>query len=93
VLKTLERTDAFRRAERFEDFLLSCTADSRGRAGLEDTLYEQADYFRDALKAALAVEIKEFVADGLEGKALAEKIREIRVKEISRIMEKNPDFL
>ena len=85
VLKTLERTDAFRRAERFKDFLLSCTADSRGRAGLEDTPYEQADYFRDALKAALAVDIKAIIADGLEGKALAEKIRRIRGKEISRI--------
>ncbi len=85
VLKTLERTDAFRRAERFEDFLLSCTADSRGRAGLEDTPYEQADYFRDALKAALAIDIKGFIADGLKGQALAEKIRTNRIKGINKI--------
>jgi tRNA nucleotidyltransferase (CCA-adding enzyme) len=85
VLKTLERTDAFRRTERFEDFLLSCIADSRGRAGLEHVPYQQADYFRETLKAAIDIDIRSIVSEGFEGKALAEKIRKIRINKISKI--------
>jgi tRNA nucleotidyltransferase (CCA-adding enzyme) len=56
VLKVLERADAFRRPERFEQLLLACEADARGRAGLEDRDYPQADYFRGAFHAASSVD-------------------------------------
>jgi len=56
ILKVLEETDAFRRPQRFEQFLITCEADARGRAGLEDRLYPQADYLRRAFKAAAAVD-------------------------------------
>ncbi|HKJ21061.1 MAG TPA: multifunctional CCA addition/repair protein [Woeseiaceae bacterium] len=56
ILKVLERTDAFRRPDRFERFLLTCEADARGRAGLENRPYGQADYFRGAFAAASAVD-------------------------------------
>ena len=56
VLKVLEKTDAFRRPDRFEKFLTACEADARGRAGLEDRLYPQADFLRGALAAAAAVD-------------------------------------
>ena len=56
VLKVLEKTDAFRRPERFEDFLLTCEADARGRLGLEDRDYLQVDYLRGALIAASGVD-------------------------------------
>ena len=56
ILKVLERTDAFRRPDRFERFLLTCEADARGRAGLENRRYGQADYFRGAFVAASAVD-------------------------------------
>ncbi len=56
VLKVLEKTDAFRRPRRFEQFLLTCEADARGRKGLEKRLYPQADFFRSARAAAAAVD-------------------------------------
>ena len=56
VLKVLEKTDAFRRPERFEKFLLACEADARGRAGLEDRDYPQAGAMRAAFAAAAAVD-------------------------------------
>ena len=46
VLKKLEQLDAFRRPQRFQQFLLACEADARGRTGFEDRAYPQADYFR-----------------------------------------------
>jgi tRNA nucleotidyltransferase (CCA-adding enzyme) len=56
ILKVLEKTDAFRRPARFEQFLVACEADGRGRAGLENRPYPQADHFRGAYAAAAAVD-------------------------------------
>ncbi|MGH8283199.1 MAG: multifunctional CCA addition/repair protein [Gammaproteobacteria bacterium] len=57
VLKLLKNTDAFRRPERFAQFLLACEADARGRKNLEDVPYPQAEYLRQALAAAGAAKI------------------------------------
>ena len=46
LLKLLNATDALRRPERFEAFLLACEADARGRKGLEQRDYPQADFLR-----------------------------------------------
>mgnify|MGYP006978978922 FL=1 len=35
---------------------MTCEADARGRAGLENRRYPQADFFRGALAAAAAVD-------------------------------------
>jgi tRNA nucleotidyltransferase (CCA-adding enzyme) len=56
LLKVLEKTDAFRRPDRFEQFVLTCEADARGRLGLEQRRYPQADYLRGAYAAAAAVD-------------------------------------
>ncbi|MGI9237936.1 MAG: multifunctional CCA addition/repair protein [Woeseiaceae bacterium] len=56
ILKVFEKTDAFRRPQRFEQFLVSCEADARGRAGLENRRYPQADYLRGAYAAAAAID-------------------------------------
>ncbi len=56
ILKVLEKTDAFRRPDRFEQFLIACEADARGRAGLENRRYPQADFLRGAFAAAAAID-------------------------------------
>ena len=56
MLKVLEKSDAFRRPDRFEQFLLTCEADARGRKGLEQRSYPQANYLRGAFAAAAAVD-------------------------------------
>ncbi|MCK6371577.1 MAG: multifunctional CCA addition/repair protein, partial [Gammaproteobacteria bacterium] len=52
IVRLLEGVDAFRRPERFEDFLAACEADARGRLGLETTSYTQGQWLRQALAAA-----------------------------------------
>ncbi|MDJ0710058.1 MAG: multifunctional CCA addition/repair protein [Woeseiaceae bacterium] len=56
LLKVFEKTDAFRRPERFEQFVIACEADARGRTGFEDRCYEQAAYIRAAFAAAASVD-------------------------------------
>jgi len=55
VLEMLERTDAFRRPERFAEFLLACAADFHGRADFETRAYPQPGYLATALAAAQGV--------------------------------------
>ena len=56
VVELLERVDAFRRPERFEDFIEACAADFHGRLGYEDRPYPPAELLRTALAAARAVD-------------------------------------
>ena len=56
IVKLLEKTDAFRRPERFEQFLLTCESDARGRKGLENRDYPQANFLRGAFAAASQID-------------------------------------
>ncbi len=78
VLKLLEATDAFRRPERFEQFLLACEADARGRQGHEDDTYPQGDLMREALRACTAIDNRAIAAAGFKGEAFAEELRRQR---------------
>ena len=59
VVELLERVDAFRRPERFEEFLQACECDFRGRPGYEDKAFPAPDYLRQALMAAQAIDAAE----------------------------------
>jgi tRNA nucleotidyltransferase (CCA-adding enzyme) len=85
VLKLLEATDAFRRAERFEEVLAACEADARGRTGLEAQPYPQRDCLRRARAAAAAVSLDENERQGLVGAAIGERIREKRLAAIKSL--------
>jgi tRNA nucleotidyltransferase (CCA-adding enzyme) len=85
VVKTLEELDAYRRPERFENFLLASEADARGRPGYEQREFKQGDYFRRAFQASLQVDVADLRAQGFEGMKLAEKIRESRINLVSEV--------
>ena len=83
LLGLLESVDALRRPERLEAFLGACLADARGRAGLETAAYPQAGIVRAALAAARRVDVASLRREGLEGRALAERIRQARIAAIA----------
>lgn len=85
LLDTLEALDGFRRPERFEQFLLACEADHRGRNGFEYQPYPQADVLRNALAAANAVNVKPLLEQGLRGRALTREIRNARLRAIGSV--------
>lgn len=62
LLKTLEKLDAYRRPERFQQFLLACKADSRGRTGFECIPYLQADYFQAVLDVSKGIAVPQLLA-------------------------------
>ena len=83
ILKLLERTDAFRRKDRFASFLLACEADARGRTGLEDRPYPQAAYLAGAFAAATGVPVREVIGDETDGRRIAASIRTARTRAIA----------
>lgn len=87
VLKLIEHTDAFRRPERFEEFLLACEADARGRTGLEDHPYHQATILRTAFAAAAEINSEELQEQGLEGPEFGAELRKARLAAISKSLD------
>jgi tRNA nucleotidyltransferase (CCA-adding enzyme) len=87
LVNTLEKLDAFRRPERFRDFLLCCEADARGRAGLEDRDYPQAEYFAGALQACTQVSVADLLAKGLTGAALGQALHQERIQAVQHFQQ------
>jgi tRNA nucleotidyltransferase (CCA-adding enzyme) len=85
ILKVLEKTDAFRRPARFEQFLVACEADGRGRAGLENRPYPQADHFRGAYAAAAAVDAGT-IAKAYDNSEIPGAIRRARKSAVSEFL-------
>jgi tRNA nucleotidyltransferase (CCA-adding enzyme) len=85
VLKLLQGCDAFRRPDRFELFLLACEADFRGRLGLEDRPYPQAEFLRAALRAARGVDAGALREQGLEGEDFAQELQQRRIGAIDEV--------
>ncbi len=83
LLRKLEALDALRRPERFEQFLLACEADARGRPGYEDKPYPQADIFRAARNAAASVLSQPVIDAGLKGEAVGHELQRLRIQAIA----------
>ena len=84
LLDLLERLDAFRRPQRFDHWVLACEADARGRKGLEDRDYPQAEALRRARATAASVSLEPADREGLDGQQIAEKLRQARLAGLAR---------
>lgn len=78
LLKLLMKFDIMRRPQRLADFIAACEMDARGRLGLEDRDYPQAEYLREAADVVRAVDVKPLLAQGLQGAELGKALNEAR---------------
>ena len=74
LLKLLMKFDIMRRPQRFDDFISASEMDSRGRLGLEERLYPQAEYLRQAAATMRAVSVKPLLEQGLQGTELGQAL-------------------
>ncbi|WP_017939847.1 multifunctional CCA addition/repair protein [Zestomonas thermotolerans] len=79
LLELLQRFDAYRRPQRFEEFIAACEMDARGRHGLEQRDYPQAAYLRGAADAARTVAVQPLLERGLKGAELGEALARERL--------------
>ena len=90
LLGVIEKLDALRKPQRLEQFITVCEADKRGRLGLTETDYPQAQLLRAAYQAAIDIKAATFVADGLQGPAIAEAMRKARVRAVAMVKDAFP---
>lgn len=88
ILKVFNAIDVWRKPEEFSDFLLACTADAKGRKGLEHKAYPQAKFLLAAAEAASKVSAKPFIEEGKQGKAIREAMDNEKLNVIKCIKEK-----
>jgi tRNA nucleotidyltransferase (CCA-adding enzyme) len=79
LLELLEHADAFRRPERFKEFLEACECDARGRGGLADAPYPQRARVEQAFAAARAVALSADERADRAGAAIGERLRSKRL--------------
>jgi tRNA nucleotidyltransferase (CCA-adding enzyme) len=82
LVELLERVDAFRRPERFTEFLQACECDFRGRPGYEDKAFPAPDYLRQVLSAAQSIKAAE-VARRADPARIREAIFQARAQAVA----------
>jgi len=81
LLELLERAQAFRHVDRFEQLLQAACSDARGRLGFEDIAYPQADYLRAAREVASAIQARDLITEGVApGEGLGKALQQRRVE-------------
>uniref|UniRef100_UPI00286D3BEC HD domain-containing protein n=1 Tax=Pseudomonas sp. TaxID=306 RepID=UPI00286D3BEC len=90
LLELLQSFDVYRRPQRFEEFIAACEMDARGRKGLEQRSYPQADYLRGAANAARTVAVQPLLEKGFKGPELGEAIKRERLKALKAYKEAAP---
>ena len=87
LVRLLERCDAFRKPARFEEALLACECDARGRLGHHDAAYPQRQRLQQALHAAQSVDTGVVAGTaqeaGADGRQIGEKVHAARVAAVS----------
>ena len=63
IANMLQGVDAYRKPERFEEFLQACSCDFHGRPGYAEKPYPQAERLRDAFSAAKTVDAGAIAAE------------------------------
>ena len=90
LVRLLERCDAFRKPRRFADVLLACECDARGQLGLHESAYPQRERLASVLKAAQSVVTSVIaeaaIAQGLDGKAIGERVHAARVAAVAELL-------
>ena len=79
VVQLFDRIDVWRRPERLTQLITASEADARGREGLTEQAYPQADYTRALYQAAAAVPVSEVISDGFIGPQIRAELTRRRV--------------
>jgi len=89
LAELLQSFDVYRRPQRFEEFVAACEMDARGRLGLEERAYPQADYLRGAATAARTVAVQPLLEQGFKGPELGEALKRERLKALKAYKEQH----
>ncbi len=87
LLAMLNGCDVWRKPERFEQFLLCCEADARGRKGFEDSPYPQRAVVRTFAQQSATVDVQAIIKAGHKGPEIKRALAQQRLTIIQNIIE------
>lgn len=85
IVKVLERTNAYQNNELFEQYLIACEADFKGRTGFEDREYPQAEIMKKALIASKNISTSTIIEQGFKGQQIGTELHRLRVKKVKSL--------
>ena len=77
LVRLIERCDGIRKPARFDEILLACECDARGRLGFDEAPYPQRQRLREALAAVQSVATSVIAARAAESGVTGQKVGEI----------------
>ena len=87
LVRLIERCDGIRKPARFDDILLACECDARGRLGFDEAPYPQRQRLSEALAAVQSVATSVIAAraaeSGVTGQKVGEMIHAARVRAVA----------
>ena len=85
LLEFLEKLDALRRPQRFEQFLLACEADARGRTGFEDQAYPQNAFLKQARAVVVVIRPDAEMTRDKTGEQIAAALKQVRITALEKL--------
>lgn len=82
VWRLLQRLDVLRRPERVEAFVQACECDARGRLGMEDRNYPQAQYLLDVMQTVRSIKASDLPPE-IKGPDIGEMLIQKRIEAIA----------
>jgi len=93
LIKLMDKNDAWRKPQRFQQMLQCCVADSKGRAGFENKDYPTADYVWQAFQVAQSVNVQDIIKQGFMGSEIKEALQNARTEKVQAYKDKTLAFL
>jgi tRNA nucleotidyltransferase (CCA-adding enzyme) len=82
IWRLLQRLDVLRRPERVQAFVQACECDSRGRLGLENREYPQAQFILEAMALVRNIKAQDLPAE-IKGPEIGEMLIEKRIEALA----------
>ncbi|MEQ1064650.1 multifunctional CCA addition/repair protein [Acinetobacter sp. XH1741] len=89
--RLLQRLDVLRRPERVEAFVQACECDARGRLGLEDRPYPQAQFMREAMQIVRSIKVQD-LPENIKGAEIGEMLIQYRIEALAEFKNQHQDF-
>lgn len=86
--RLLQRLDVLRRPEKVEAFVQACECDAKGRLGLEQRLYPQAQYMLDAMQIVRNIRAQD-LPEHVSGPEIGEMLIQYRIDALAKFKEKH----
>ena len=88
--RLLQRLDVLRRPERVEAFVQACECDAKGRLGLEDRPYPQAQYILDAMQIVRNIRAQD-LPEHITGPEIGEMLIQYRIEALAQFKQQHDE--